>query len=100
MSKGFVYLIKSADTGLYKIGVAKNVPNRLQTIKRQSGEHLEVIRIFQAQDKYLYEGRMHRFFEDKRKSGEWFDLSQQDLDDYEYYANLYQSHYDRGWHHG
>ena len=67
------YLMYSNDTCLYKIGKSENVENRLNTIVR-FGVNAEVVHII---DKNI-ETELHRKFKEKRKKGEWFDLSKED----------------------
>ena len=73
----FVYLIQSRETGLYKIGVAKNPKKRLTQLQTGNGGELRLIDQYQS-DEYAFkiERTLHRHNSHERKEGEWFDLCQ------------------------
>lgn len=74
---GYVYIIKA--NGLYKIGSAKKLRRRLAQLRTASPYLEEVHAIpcfaFREVEKYL-----HQLFHRKREAGEWFSLSESDLD--------------------
>jgi len=76
---GFVYLIK-ADNGVYKIGVATNVKNRLDRLDIVLPYALETIHTIQTDDMYSLELKLHRKFKSKRIKGEWFNLQLRDVE--------------------
>lgn len=78
-AKGYVYLIE-AETGQYKIGRSKNPPNRLRAIGVKMPFKVEIIHTIQTNDMYSLEINLHQRFADKRVNGEWFALSQDDVD--------------------
>ena len=77
---GNVYLMKSDRNGRVKIGRTKDKPvYRERTLQSQEPEvrlifHREVLYMNET-EKYL-----HRFFKRKRFRGEWFDLSEDDIE--------------------
>lgn len=76
--EGFVYLIKCDDS--YKIGVSKKPHNRLNTLQTGTAKKLELIYYKKFDDCYKVEKYLHKTFNDKRISGEWFNLEIRDID--------------------
>ena len=75
-----VYLIQGG--GLAKIGVSRNIDQRLKTLQASSPEKLAVLgsRVYdRSREAYSTERELHARFEDKRGHGEWFDLTDEDI---------------------
>lgn len=70
----FTYILKEK-SGFYKIGRSKNVDRRLKDIKC-GNPTVEIIKTYKGD----YENMLHRIFESKKVCGEWFALTQEDLD--------------------
>ena len=75
---GYVYLMRSSN-GYYKIGISKNVNNRLGGIKRQFPIQVEIIHYIACADQRKAEAFLHRKYFTKRVEYEWFDLDAQDI---------------------
>lgn len=75
---GYVYLIRS-DTGCYKIGCARNPEDRLRTFEVKLPFRVEYLVLIKTNDMRRLEGQLHAKFTDKRISGEWFNLSDDDV---------------------
>ncbi|WP_205244657.1 GIY-YIG nuclease family protein [Comamonas sp. Tr-654] len=75
---GVVYVLRSAYG--YKVGRTRNIPARM----RAFGVHLPFIYTIPLcvwfDDCHAAESRYHTMFSDKRINGEWFDLSESDID--------------------
>lgn len=75
---GVVYLLKSAYG--YKVGRTRNVPARM----RAFGVHLPITYTIPLcawfEDCHVAERRYHDMFVNKRINGEWFDLTDQDVE--------------------
>ena len=77
-----VYLISSSLEGdiCYKIGYTKRNPNkRIREMKTGNASELEVIESFQSKWGTQIESKLHRIFQDKKISGEWFRLTAYDI---------------------
>jgi hypothetical protein len=75
---GYVYLVRSGK--LYKIGYSENHWRRKSELHKQTSEGItEVHTISAIDDAPGIERYWHERFRDKRKRGEWFDLSVDDI---------------------
>lgn len=79
MSKGYVYFIKNHSDNLIKIGKTRDLKLRLSQLKYQFGDQLELVHSIQSDKAIQMEKDVHEKFADKRKHGEWFDLSEIDI---------------------
>jgi hypothetical protein len=78
---GYVYLalLKIGREKRYKIGKADIVGRRTRQIAVQLPEDLELIHAISTDDAYGIESYWHKRFAQKRRGGEWFDLSAKDV---------------------
>lgn len=76
---GYVYIIK-AETGEYKIGRTRNVPNRMKLFAVKLPFDFEIIHFFPCLDVYDAESFLHHFYTSQRKRGEWFTLTDEDVE--------------------
>lgn len=73
MIQGYVYII-SSELGYYKIGRTKNVTVRMNQQKSLPLK-VELVHTIPCDDDTKFEKELHERFNEKRKSGEWFELS-------------------------
>lgn len=73
-----VYLIR-AENGLVKIGKTYDVAARLQALDIGSPVSLELVYVIETQRADEVEQRLHGIYEAKRVKGEWFALSDEDI---------------------
>lgn len=73
---GFVYLMREQSQGLIKIGFSVNVESRLKEFKT-GNPTIELQGKFEAKPEH--ERALHVHFSEKRKSGEWFMLEDEDI---------------------
>jgi Meiotically up-regulated gene 113 len=74
---GYVYLMKSGK--YYKIGKTNSVDRRRYEIGLQLPETIKPIHSIETDDPSGIEAYWHNRFRNKRKNGEWFDLSAKDI---------------------
>ncbi|MBA2621442.1 MAG: GIY-YIG nuclease family protein [Acidobacteria bacterium] len=75
---GFVYLMKSGKH--YKIGRSNDADRRAYELKILMPEKLELIHKIKTDDPIGIEEYWHKRFKDKRKNGEWFELTRQEIE--------------------
>jgi len=88
LNLGFIYLIQSP-IGIYKIGKANDVRQRLANLRGQFKADLKLIHAFEAVNVLDVEWAFHTHFRHRRAYGEWFTLDAQDLEEFFDYANIY-----------
>lgn len=78
---GYVYLalMKVGREKRYKIGKANLVEQRTRQVAVNLPEDLELIHAISTDDAYGIEAYWHRRFADKRRGGEWFVLTTEDV---------------------
>lgn len=78
---GYVYLINQVDTNNFKIGVSKKPASNGRIKNLQTGNHNELIVLFEIKSKChtTLEKTLHRTYFDKRIRGEWFNLPNPDI---------------------
>ena len=74
---GYVYLMKSGR--FYKIGSSRNVERRNYELGIKLPEDLNILHKIRTDDPVGIENYWHNRFKDKRKQGEWFELSSSDI---------------------
>lgn len=75
---GRVYLF--TDGTLYKIGItSRTVATRLKQVEQDCGRPLTCVWSIFVDDAPDFEARLHSVFSEKRVSGEWFNLSPEDV---------------------
>lgn len=76
---GFVYLIL-AENGLYKIGKARSLKSRLKPFSVHFPMKWDLVYSFYSKNYNTAEASLHERFKDKRDIGEWFKLSDSDVE--------------------
>jgi hypothetical protein len=76
---GYIYILK-AENGLYKIGKSKNPGSRINSIRTSSPVKLEVYKVFLSSEYNRQEKHLHRMFANLRELGEWFRLTDEELE--------------------
>jgi len=74
----YIYFIL-AGNGLTKIGIAKDIKSRMDTLNTASPIELTLLFYFEPQNAKRFEQALHNRFAHKRVRGEWFALSSRDI---------------------
>lgn len=78
--KGYVYVIKSlTDETFYKIGRSKELQRRLRKFEVKMPFEIEPICFIETNDMYALERELHLKYEAVRKEGEFFKLTDDDI---------------------
>ena len=80
----YVYLFANPVTKLCKIGITKNVRDRFMKLRNSAGVNLISLIVLDLEFNYdekaiLIEEILHKYFKEKRKVGEWFNLNLKDI---------------------
>lgn len=76
-----LYVLQAKGTDIYKIGATRRaVPDRIKQLKVGCPFPLEVVCTHDAEDAFGLERGFHHYFHDKRLEGEWFSLSEADVE--------------------
>ena len=77
-----IYLLKCdfEDQYLYKIGITKyNARKRISELQTGNGSIITVVNEFESEYNNLIETALHNRYSNKRKKGEWFLLSKENV---------------------
>lgn len=77
---GHVYIMVSDDGAYYKIGKSISPPRRLKEVSPKMPFGVTLLCAIKTDDMCKLEKTLHRRFKAKRCKGEWFKLTQGDLD--------------------
>lgn len=76
---GFIYVLRSGNTNRFKIGQSKDFPGRLASLQTGNPETLSLVFFFPVVDVFAKEQELHKRYEAKKITGEWFELSEADI---------------------
>ena len=77
-TEGFIYVVKHDK--FYKIGKTINIEDRLKGLQTASATPFELITSIRTKNYHVIEKQFHKVFENKHVSGEWFNLSKEDIE--------------------
>jgi len=79
--QGYIYLLQS-DYG-YKIGKSKSPKTRNNIFSVKLPFEVEMIKTIKVDNYHQVEKDLHKHFEDKHLNGEWFDLTKEEVEEFE-----------------
>ena len=85
---GYVYLIEDINNNTYKIGVAKDIDKRMQSLQTGNVCQLRLVTSFKTEYPYRLESMMHKSLEQYREHNEWFGLPKDIV--YDFYGKCWQ----------
>lgn len=77
---GFVYLIGNRKQKIYKIGLSRQPKERFKAFNTKLPFTVEILHQIEATDMKKAEKLLHDWMKDKNTHGEWFNLSQKEID--------------------
>jgi len=80
-SGGYVYFVKPKRGDNVKVGFSSDIINRLRSFKTVFDSPIILIGYIYSDDYKNIEKEMHSFFEKKRISGEWFNISRIEINE-------------------
>lgn len=83
---GVVYLLKSGEH--FKIGKSISFDKRLEQIKLQLPQRVEVVHVIRAAHVSQAESHWHRRFASLRRNGEWFQLTETEVDEFKSVSSM------------
>lgn len=86
MSEGYVYLVHPEGRNIYKIGASNNVDLRIKNYTRHKNYQLILDAKVFSTDYFGLEDKLHIHFQKSRLSGEWFCLTDEEVEDFELLA--------------
>ena len=75
---GYLYVVESQEK--HKIGITKNISNRISTLKASMPHPMKLIYGTEIENCREIEKVLHEKFKDKRTHGEWFTLTKEDIE--------------------
>lgn len=70
-----IYLIKSLNEGVYKIGVSKTPNKRLKEVQTGNPSPIDILYLYETEYAYKIETCLHNRYSHYNTHGEWFELS-------------------------
>lgn len=70
-----IYLIRSLEESVYKVGVSKHPERRLNALQTGNASKLKLITSYESEFAYKIEKALQRRYSYLNKEGEWFDMS-------------------------
>lgn len=82
---GYVYLITNSENSVYKIGVTRcyEENKRLKSIQTGNSQKLKMVMTFCTSWPFRLETMLHNRFKEYRVLGEWFELPQDVVDNFD-----------------
>lgn len=91
--KNVIYLINLEDSDLYKIGITdiNKIDQRVASLQTGAPKKLNIISLFRTDFATIIEKNLHKFFNEKRTNGEWFNLNDDDLSEFNVKCEQYNN---------
>lgn len=71
----YIYLIEAEDTGYFKVGVTKNLKQRLKNLQTGNGGLLKIVEQYKTKYAYKIESAYKRRYRTCKLQGEWFEFN-------------------------
>lgn len=88
---GTVYLLCDPSTNLFKIGMTRScVSKRIKELQTGNSCEIHLVKKFNTSIPSYIEMSLHRHFANKHSINEWYELSLEDIVDFENTCNFYE----------
>jgi len=87
-----VYLI-GTDDGLYKIGISNKSKRRIKEIRTGNPHNPQIIKTYLSEFPSKVETMLHNFYSSKHYDGEWYQLLDVDVENFESKCKLLENNY-------
>ena len=84
-NKGYVYFVKNGYNNLIKIGKTLNLQIRLNSFSTSFSDGVFLVGYIYSENYSEIEKKIHEDFKLKRKTGEWFDISDVEINYYDFH---------------
>lgn len=93
---GYIYLIENCvgDETNYKIGFTTDLHRRLKELQTGNPGTMNIIKYFETKWNKKLEFTIHRYLSTNNVSGEWFNLSSKDIDNFENMCEKLEHNFD------
>jgi hypothetical protein len=82
----YIYLLSSS--GFFKIGVANDVSSRIASLQTGNPHPIKLISCYGFQNAEFVERALHQKYSNERLRGEWFNLSDKHIDEFEVLCSM------------
>ncbi len=93
MVNGYVYLIEEINNnGKYKIGSTRklNVEKRIKELQTGNPNKLLLKYSFKTNNPFKLENMLHKYYKNVHKNGEWFELTNEEVSNFQSVCEKYQ----------
>lgn len=77
-----IYLIQESENNYFKIGVSKNISQRIKQLQTGSAGSIKVLNTFKSEFAHKIEKSLHRKYNAYNIKGEWFDLPESAIESF------------------
>lgn len=78
-----IYLLANDEWTQFKIGITKKTASeRIKGLQTGNGSEITVIKEYKTNNARRIESHLHRLYKSKRLVGEWFDLDDDDINNF------------------
>ena len=69
-----VYLLRQEGTDIFKVGITKDIKQRVKSLQTGCSNKIEVYKVFESENASRLEATIHNLWTHKKIMNEWFNL--------------------------